>query len=59
MQNSTRGTYWAFLIFDDNIEKNPRWLFRLLETHLRFVVSPHHDKDKWTEEDKKQTQTEK
>lgn len=52
MQNSTRGTYWAFLIFDDNIEKNPRWLHRLLEKHLRFVVSPHHDKDKWTEEDK-------
>lgn len=52
MQNSTRGTYWTFLIFEDNIEKNPRWLYRLLDTHLRFVVSPYHDHDLWTIEDK-------
>ena len=52
MENSTKGRYWTFLIFEDNIEKNPRWLEKLIDTHLRFVISPYHDHDVWTEEDK-------
>lgn len=52
MQNTDKGNYWTILLFEDNIQKNPRWLYRLLETHLRFAVSPYHDKDIWTEEDK-------
>lgn len=52
MENSTRGRYWTFLVFEDNISKNPRWLNKLLDTHLRFVVSPYHDSDIWTSEDK-------
>lgn len=52
MQNSTRGKYWTFLVFEDNISKNPDWLNKLLDTHLRFVVSPYHDSDIWSVTDK-------
>lgn len=38
-------------MFEDNIENNPRWKEKLAKTHLRFVVSPYHDKDVWTKED--------
>lgn len=51
MDNSKRGRYWSILVFEDNIEKNPRWLQKLLDTHLRFCISPYHDKDKWSYED--------
>lgn len=51
MNNTTKGRYWTFLIFEDNIEKNPNWLKYLLDSHLRFCLSPYHDKDVWTELD--------
>lgn len=51
MENSAKGRYWSILVFEDNIEKNPNWLEYLLGTHMRFCISPYHDKDLWTEED--------
>ena len=52
MDNTTKGRYWTFLMYEDNIEKNPRWIQKLSLSHLRFCTSPYHDKDIWTEEDK-------
>lgn len=51
MQNTDKGRYWTILVFEDNIEKNPHWLDKLLDTHMRFVRSPYHDMDTWTELD--------
>lgn len=51
MENTTKGRYWTFVIFQDNIEKNPLWKEKLCNTHLRFCVSPYHDKDLWSNDD--------
>lgn len=51
MENTTKGRYWTFLVFEDNIKQNPKWLKKLLDTHLRFCISPYHDKDLWSELD--------
>lgn len=51
MQNITKGNYWTILIFKDNWEKNPNWKEKLIDTHLRFCVSPLHNKDTWNELD--------
>lgn len=39
------------LVFQDNWKQNPDWLEKLIDTHLRFCVSPLHDKDKWSKLD--------
>ena len=54
MNNTDKGRYWTFLMFEDNIAENQRWIQKLCNTHLRFCISPYHDKDIWTEEDLQQ-----
>lgn len=51
MQNNEKGNYWNIVIFQDNWEKNPNWKDKLIDTHMRFCISPIHDKDVWTELD--------
>lgn len=33
------------------MEKNPNWREKLIDTHMRFCVSPFHDRDVWNELD--------
>lgn len=51
MNNTTKGNYWILVLFEDNIEKNPNWKEKLINSHLRFCISPYHNKDIWTEAD--------
>lgn len=51
MQNTDKGNYWAFIIWEDNIAAHPDWKQKLIATYLRFCVSPYHDKDIWSEDD--------
>ena len=51
MQNTDKGNYWAFIIWQDNVITHPDWKERLMATYLRFCVSPYHDKDIWSEDD--------
>lgn len=51
MENSKRSRYWTIIIFKDNWEKVPNWKEILIDTHIRFCVSPLHDLDTWSELD--------
>lgn len=51
MAQTIKGNYWTIIVFEDNWKKNPLWKEKLIDTHLRFCVSPLHDKDIWTELD--------
>ena len=51
MENTTKGRYWTFLVFENNIKENPKWLKKLIDTHLRFCISPYNDKDVLTDLD--------
>lgn len=47
-------------MFLDNMEKNPDWKEKLIDTHMRFCISPFHDKDVWSQLDiKKHPEREK
>lgn len=51
MENSKRSRYWAIVLFEDNIQNYPLWKSYLINTHIRFCISPYHDQDIWTESD--------
>lgn len=51
MANNTKGRYWNLLVFENNWKENPNWREQLIDTHLRFCISPLHNKDTWSEID--------
>ena len=51
MRNTDKGNYWAFIIWEDNIQQHPEWKQKLIATYLRFCISPYHDKDIWSGDD--------
>lgn len=51
MENSKKARYWVIIIFENNWKEVPNWREILIDTHLRFCVSPLHDHDIWSELD--------